>query len=170
MMDCPVHRMALAATEGCDDLPEALFEVQNHIGALKDLEAELRRQLIADMREHGERYVTIGDQGFDLKSKAGKIVWDDDLLVSKLMDVASEPEVDPESGEIISDPPLERFADMVRSAAAINYWRVGALKELQLDPDKYRTTEWAGYTLVPSKKPPPTPDGKATDYGEEEAF
>ena len=68
--------------------------------------------------------------------------WDnDDTMRHVVARALDERPIDPDTGELLDQRPTwEVVADVIMRCAGIGYWRVGALRDLGLDPDEFAET------------------------------
>lgn len=78
--------------------------------------------------------VTIDGFGTLTKRYSTSNEWDDDLVIGAVIDAAMEQGTHPR--------------DAILATAGVSYWRTGALKELGIDPDRYRRGKGTGRHTV----------------------
>jgi hypothetical protein len=71
----------------------------------------------------------------EVKSGSSRKAWDHASLAEDVAQRIYESSINIDTGEI-SKTPKEMMADMLKYGA-VSYWRVGALKDLNIDPDEY---------------------------------
>lgn len=114
-----------------------LAEVRETIKSLREDE----RQLVEDIHQLADARKFETEYGFVELSKRNNRRWDHDELVRHLTRVVLDTrEIDPETGEITSQPAWERVASAIRDCAGIGYWRIGKLRDYGLDPDEFAET------------------------------
>lgn len=72
---------------------------------------------------------------------AKKTTWDDSGLLQEVMHAFAAEDPD---GQL---PDVFQYRDLLQDAAAIGYWRVGALKKLGIDVEEYRKVETGRLTV-----------------------
>jgi hypothetical protein len=71
----------------------------------------------------------------EVKSGSSRKAWDHSALAQDVAQRIYESSIDIDTGEV-NKTPREMMADMLKYGA-VSYWRVGALKDLNIDPDEY---------------------------------
>ena len=123
------------------DLGEALTvwnllaDCARRLAAARD---DLGRLLADDMPE--KRMTVMGVGTFEKHRKADRKAWDKDELLRVVLDSRV---VDPETGEVREETPLDRVLDVWNLPAP----RTTALKARGIDPDEFCTVEYGHLTL-----------------------
>lgn len=126
-----------------------LIEVRKTIAAAKIQEAELIQALAEAMP--GKTYELPGVAAFERHKAVKRAKWDHESLQSTLVRKIRAGEipkqVDPLTGEVLDEDDIAKTARVFTSTANPS-WRIGALKELDIQPDEYNETTYDGtYTL-----------------------
>lgn len=118
--------------ESLEDLVAGWDLVKQLASELRTLGSRIEAELAARMES--KRVELPGVGVLERHWAPARTKWDDPLVAAAVVDAAMEHQVHPK--------------DALLRCAAVSYWRVGALKELGLDADRYRTTEGQGHHSV----------------------
>lgn len=121
----------------------ALSATRVLVKELGTLESFLEGALLGMMEE---KTLTIGDQQVTKKRTANRTSWDHDGLLGEVRRRALEERQPTAEGEI--ENPLDAFLRLFKETASVSYWRMGALKQHNIDPYDYRTVEWGREKIV----------------------
>jgi len=138
--------------DACKELDHAIYEDSKNqkfsdSEALQDIsdmhfaKSEVTR-LFALMQEHaveavGYTAAPIAVEGatIEIKSGSSRKAWDHQSLARDVAQRIYESSIDMDTGEVHKNP-REMMEEMLKYGA-VSYWRVTALKDLNIDPDEY---------------------------------
>ena len=117
-----------------EELVEVLVALNRRRDEMKLIYDEVCRRVATSMNEMKEYHAP---EGVTIEKKWAKsrTAWQHDRLAQEVGHRLALMSIDFDTGEITRSPE-ELVADLVKYLAP-NYWRVGALKELGLNPDEY---------------------------------
>ena len=93
------------------------------------------RDEIVDLVGFTASPISIEGATIEVKSGSSRKAWDHQSLAEDVAQRIYESSIDIDTGEVKKNP-KEMMADMLKYGA-VSYWRVGALKDLNIDPDEY---------------------------------
>jgi hypothetical protein len=130
------------------EIATELYATRSEIAALRLREGELVDRLAAEMET--DRLELEGIGVFERRRKADRRSWDHESLRSELLRKVRtmEPQktMDLATGEIIFEDATEQVFRVIFNCARPD-WRVRPLRALDIDPDEYAQTTYAGYSI-----------------------
>ena len=138
--------------DACEELEASIYEdsktqrlsneeALQDVGDMHLAKAEVTR-LFASMQDEvvdlvGFTAAPISIEGatIEVKSGSSRKAWDHQSLAEDVAQRIYESSIDIDTGEVKKNP-KEMMSDMLKYGA-VSYWRVGALKDLNIDPDEY---------------------------------
>lgn len=115
------------ALQDVGDMHLAKAEVTRLFGFMQDE--------IVDLVGFTASPIAIEGATIEVKSGSTRKSWDHASLAEDVAQRIYESSIDIDTGEVKKNP-KEMMADMLKYGA-VSYWRVGALKDLNIDPDEY---------------------------------
>lgn len=131
---------------GCDlpENPTELAQVYHDVNMILDAARTLQAHVAATLAERmkDKRLEVPGLGVFERRTSVSRKSWDHPRLLAVVAKEALDKRVvDEQTGEL-QEAPDEAIVRVIHKAAAINYWRVGELRQMGLDPDTYCDTEY----------------------------
>lgn len=124
-----------------DELAQELYAVRSEIIGLRLREQDLEDRLAAEMPE--KRLEIPGLGVFERHTSASRKKWQHDDLRREV--VKRTERIVTENGEIESE--AEAQVRTLFECMTPSYWRVGALKALDIDPSEFCETAWGRQTV-----------------------
>lgn len=127
-----------------DELASVVVELHSLLDRLKSVISYSETELLRDMNV--DEPITANGRTLEKKISAGGVKWDKEALPSIVAERVVFAGMNPKTGAI-ETPPSQLIINAFK-CAGIQYWKVGELKQLSIDPDKYRTTNGYNTNLI----------------------
>lgn len=136
-----------------EQLLDLYLDAEAHYKEVQLWRDELKNALLTSMVDNKEKVLHSNAHNLwvERKAKSGSHKWDDDQLLG-LLSVQS---VDSSTGERQNAVPIRDLQE----CAKISYWRVGPLKNRDIDPNQYRDLDWKGWNTKVSDVDPELGNG-----------
>lgn len=121
-----------------DDELEESFQSLGDLHLLKTRIASLYTELQTHLGEfvgNTVQPILIDGASIEIKSGAPRKSWDHESLTKDVAQRIYESSIDMDSGEITKS--AKEMMEEILKYGAVSYWRVGALKKLDIDADEY---------------------------------
>lgn len=122
-----------------DDMATLLFNLRDSTQKLRDVYSYLQTEMARNM-DKGELYEK-GKRSIEKKGGSGSVKWDNAALKSVVSEKILETAIDRETGAM--NAPLSQIVAYAFECVGIDYWKVGELNKLGINPNLYRET--SGY-------------------------
>jgi hypothetical protein len=116
------------------EVAEVAVALNNSLTALKDVFSILSSDAITQL-EYTPEPIEVDGGSVEIRAGSSRKSWDHDRLASVVAKRIHDSSVDITTGEVVMS--TEQMIQEILKYAAVSYWRVGALKDLDLTADNY---------------------------------
>jgi hypothetical protein len=132
-----------------NEVAEVAVQFNNSLAAMKDVFAILSSDAISQL-EYTPEPIEVEGGSVEIKAGSSRKAWDHERLASVVAKRIHDSSVDLTTGEVLMT--TEQMIQEILKYAAVSYWRVGALKELDLTADNYCEVSEPKTNLVIKRK------------------
>ena len=136
-------------SEDRSEIAAIAVDLNNTLANLKNLYSILSSDIINRL-EYTPEPISVDGGEVEIRSGSARKAWDHDRLSSVVAKRISDSSVDITTGEIVMN--TEQMIQEILKYAAVSYWRVGALKDLDLVADNYCDVSEPKQNLIVKKK------------------
>lgn len=124
---------------------EALFLLLDDVRQVRDSVAAIEDRVQVQCAHKMTHHLYLGEGFTAQKSRSRRDVWDHRKLAFALVDRWCVNQV---TGEVLIDlQAATGLMDRLLEVAHVDYWRVGELASLGVDPQEYRQREWGRWSV-----------------------
>ena len=132
-----------------NEVAEISVALHNSLAALKDVFSILSAEVISQL-EYTPDPIEVAGGSVEIKAGSSRKAWDHERLASVVAKRIHDSSVDISTGEVLMS--TEEMIQEILKYAAVSYWRVGALKDLDLTADNYCEVSEPKTNLVIKRK------------------